>query len=508
MKANIRLFVPNTTEALDFEYGLVIHYMQNNEVKKGHKIGLQYYELAEIEPVNNALDIVEQKIVTDAARHQSKIDGFTLDSHYALSFDQRFNNKIAQESVRQVWLWLNCKNSTEYPFLLEKTTDIEKKMLSQQNQLLVRLWAHADWTDREIQPLTQHKLNGQTELLSVLQQDLSVHFDQIENINRQKTLAELNLKTPQPTPATFIKPEEPVAAYKPAPLFGNSPSLNLNAATPVSIEEISIDQQSQSALANIDSDLLLEQKMLSILQEYSAPNFYTKGNIPIDKLNNAIENYPVDLSDTVLALIDTTSFGNPKAGMLIELKGIYFKSDSRVKSLDYFISWEKLHLINPLHINLVSYTTTVSIKISNENYFEVIKSDVFNIINLLNKLIICYREFFKIVVYEDEQNLILPSDEKNLRSEKNESPFEPKVPSHVKVRNDTSDTIKQPKKSTWWIWLIVILIGFIFHPTVGGLFLVIAIFWYVLRLVFSAKVLIGLIFMAITFGMISLINHF
>ena len=119
-KTNIRLFVPNTTEALDFEYGLLIHYMSYNEYRAQSEIGLQYYELAEIDPIDNALDIVQQKVITDAARSQSKIDGFTLDSHYTLSFGERLNNKIAEDSVRQIWLWLHCKNTTEYPFLLEK----------------------------------------------------------------------------------------------------------------------------------------------------------------------------------------------------------------------------------------------------------------------------------------------------------------------------------------------------------------------------------------------------
>jgi len=169
-KTNIRLFVPNTTEALDFEYGLLIHYMAYNEAKSRSEISLDYYELSAIDPMTNALDIVERKTITDTTRMQSNRSGFTLDSHYTLSFDQRYNNKIPEQSVRQVWLWLHCNADKDFPFLVEKFTPAEDIVYSRNNQLLTRLWAHEDWLARDMNPLDQQKVSGRIGLITLLTQ--------------------------------------------------------------------------------------------------------------------------------------------------------------------------------------------------------------------------------------------------------------------------------------------------------------------------------------------------
>lgn len=481
MKTNIRLFVPNTTEALDFEYGLVIHYMQNNGSKKGHTIGLQYYELAEIEPVNNALDIVEQKIITDTARHQSKIDGFTLDSHYALSFDQRFNNRIDADSVRQVWLWLHCKNSEDYPFLLEKITDTEEKMLSQQNQLLVRLWAHADWTAREIQPPAPHTVSNQAGLLSTLKQSLSVHFDQIEKVNREKALAELDIKKIQTISVIDVEEKTAAIEYKPKPIIHNTSSQNQNAAPPAIIEN-KITDQIDSAQSNTESALSLEEKMLLVLEFYSGDNYHTKANIPLEKFNNTRENYFFDQNDVALALIDTTIFGSAKNGMVIGLRGIYFKNNWTTKTLGSFISWEKLHSNKNLVIgaeigNIIHLIEGCDFDVSASNL--AIK----DIIKILRKLI---------DIFGKHHSMFTPNKEEDGISEQDEPPLSSQNPVYVAIENNAPALMEQPKTSTWWIWPLIIFIGFLINPIAGGVLIALAICWYTLKFIFSSPVLCGI----------------
>lgn len=217
MKTNIRLFVPTTTEVLEFEYGLLIHYMTYNESKARSEISLDYYELAAIDPLTNALDIVERKEVTEAVRGQSKIDGFTLDSHYTLSFDQRYNNKTPEQSVRQVWLWLHCNEENDYDFLVEKATDSLVKIPTQNNQLLTRVWAHPDWIERDINPLKQQTVSGRIGLVTLLTQQLAVQFEQIEQENRKKALAEIQAANPQPASVSLPTNSASTAAVVAAP---------------------------------------------------------------------------------------------------------------------------------------------------------------------------------------------------------------------------------------------------------------------------------------------------
>lgn len=212
MKTNIRLFVPNTTETLSFEYGLLIHYMSYNDIKGISEISLDYYELSTIDPITNALDIVEQVQITEATRIQSRRNGFTLSNHYKFSFDQRYNNKIPEQDVRQVWLWLHCNELTEYDFIVEKITDTEQPLSSHNNQLFTRLWAHDDWIDRNSDPLSQHAVTGRTSLVTVLTQQLAVQFEQIEQENRKKSIAAIRAVNPPPE---LVSP--PVAATPVSP---------------------------------------------------------------------------------------------------------------------------------------------------------------------------------------------------------------------------------------------------------------------------------------------------
>lgn len=239
MKTNIRLFVPTTTEALDFEYGLLIHYMTYNEAKARSEISLDYYELAAVDPMTNALDIVERKEITEAARGQSKIDGFTLDNHYTLSFDQRYNNKIADQNVRQVWLWLHCNETSDYDFLVEKFSAAEEKLISRNNQIFARLWAHDDWRQRDINPLKQQTVSGRIGLVTLLTQQLAIQFEQIEQENRKKALAAIQAAQPQPAPPTPVASAVPVViAAAPSSTTAAQPAHAVPAVPTVSAQNI------------------------------------------------------------------------------------------------------------------------------------------------------------------------------------------------------------------------------------------------------------------------------
>ena len=88
---------------------------------------------------------------------------------------------------------------------------------------------------------------------------------------------------------------------------------------------------------------MIKERLLAIINSYNSDGYYKFGNIPSSKLQNAMQNYPVDPSDTPLALIDATVMGSAKVGMVIGLKGIYFKNDWTTKTDKNFLSWDTLN---------------------------------------------------------------------------------------------------------------------------------------------------------------------
>lgn len=81
---------------------------------------------------------------------------------------------------------------------------------------------------------------------------------------------------------------------------------------------------------------------LAIVNQCSAGDFYAHDRIPPKKLETAKSLYPVDPEDTPLALVDATVFGSAKCGMVIGLKGIYWKNDWTTPTEKNFLSWEEL----------------------------------------------------------------------------------------------------------------------------------------------------------------------
>lgn len=82
--------------------------------------------------------------------------------------------------------------------------------------------------------------------------------------------------------------------------------------------------------------------LLDIIEMYSSDGYYKFGNIPHKKLDTAMQHFPINPQDTVLALIDGTVFGSAKVGMAIGLKGVYFKNDWTTPTDRNFLSWEEL----------------------------------------------------------------------------------------------------------------------------------------------------------------------
>ena len=88
--------------------------------------------------------------------------------------------------------------------------------------------------------------------------------------------------------------------------------------------------------------LVIQDQLLAIINSYNSRDYYKHGNIPSKKLETAVQYYPVDPEDTPLALIDSTVFGSAKTGMIIGLKGIYWKNDWTNKSDRNYLSWDEL----------------------------------------------------------------------------------------------------------------------------------------------------------------------
>ena len=62
---------------------------------------------------------------------------------------------------------------------------------------------------------------------------------------------------------------------------------------------------------------MLQEHLLMLINNINSNDYYPYGNIPSNKLQTAMQTYPVDPLDTPLALIDTTVMGSAKCGMVI-----------------------------------------------------------------------------------------------------------------------------------------------------------------------------------------------
>lgn len=89
-----------------------------------------------------------------------------------------------------------------------------------------------------------------------------------------------------------------------------------------------------------------EDQLAQCLSSYAMDDLYIIGGIPPEKLSNAIQNFPIDARDTVLALIDSTLTGSCKKGMAFGLRGAYWKNDWTTKTQRTFMRWDELSAID------------------------------------------------------------------------------------------------------------------------------------------------------------------
>lgn len=131
-------------------------------------------------------------------------------------------------------------------------------------------------------------------------------------------------------------------------------------------------------------------RLLSIINSYHSEGYYKYGTIPDQMLAAAVQHYPVDPQDTPIALIDATPFGSAQKGMVIGLKGVYFRNDWKVTTEKEFLSWEDLSN-SGYHVCAKSIS---EIQLLPGCEFGMSESRVKRelLINLLTQLISLYRE--------------------------------------------------------------------------------------------------------------------
>ena len=346
--------------------------------------------------------------------------------------------------------------------------------------------------EHDIDPFDQGKIGSLLELISVVKQRLEAQFDQIEQENRQKVLAEFNIKKIPTTPVATVATEASITEYKPKPIICETSSQSQDATKQAIVENKITDSKLGLAQLYAESERSLGEKMLFILESYSAVNYHTKGNIPLEKLDNARASYPVDQNDVALALIDSTIFGSAKTGMVIGLKGVYFRNNWMTETLENFLSWGELNS----NRSLIKDSSTGCIKLMDGCDFNISVSDLSKnqIIEMLDRLLDLFNEHYFTSI---------SSNDESTSSVKSKILSEPEDPVYVATQNNIPEPIEQTKKSTWWIWPLIIFIGFLFNPIAGGVLIALAICWYILKFIFSSPILCLILVVIIIFGFLS-----
>ena len=145
------------------------------------------------------------------------------------------------------------------------------------------------------------------------------------------------------------------------------------------------------------SPKVVPDHLIKLLNMVSSRDYYTLDNIPPDKLQTAIHRYPVDLEDKPVALIDSTVFGSAKTGMVIGLKGLYWKNDRLSETNRNFLSWEEL-----ADSDKPVYRTRYDVHLLPGCEFNMSGSgmDKDVLVNLINRIVESFR---KIRGFQDEQ---------------------------------------------------------------------------------------------------------
>ena len=134
---------------------------------------------------------------------------------------------------------------------------------------------------------------------------------------------------------------------------------------------------------------MIQNQLLAIINTYNSQGYYKYGNIPSKKLEAAVQHYPVDPDDTPLALIDSTVFGSAKTGMVIGLKGIYWKNDWTGKTDRNYLSWDELANSNAI-ISRTAHDIQLMPGCECGMSGSSMKKDL--LVNLLNQIIALYKK--------------------------------------------------------------------------------------------------------------------
>jgi hypothetical protein len=91
----------------------------------------------------------------------------------------------------------------------------------------------------------------------------------------------------------------------------------------------------------------MESELLLIVTSYRADNYFTGGRISPKRLQSAIKNFGVDPRDSVLAIIDTSTFGftlngSASIGMAITPRGIFWKNVWMRSTRKSHYTWEEM----------------------------------------------------------------------------------------------------------------------------------------------------------------------
>lgn len=130
-------------------------------------------------------------------------------------------------------------------------------------------------------------------------------------------------------------------------------------------------------------------ELANLLETVQSGDYYTLEHIPREKLQTAVNLYPVDLGDSPIALVDSTVFGSAKTGLVMGLKGLYWRNDRMNRGSRSFVSWGEV----AEHDNTV-YRKGSEVQLARGCVFVMAGSSMDKdvLVNLLNRIVELYRD--------------------------------------------------------------------------------------------------------------------
>lgn len=183
MRFNLLLYVPALVENLNIEYGIFIqhHLMDDADIE------LNYFDFSKINSENYALDIVDKNEVTKKVRKDCLVEGFTLNSHYAIDLDKGYNRNISKDEVRQIFICF--KNSSKQPIdaFIRMTHEGETHNYHIKDDLIFfQLWVAPEMQDSSDIALNIGKVNYSdfTYFCTVIKEEINKQWHLILNTKR------------------------------------------------------------------------------------------------------------------------------------------------------------------------------------------------------------------------------------------------------------------------------------------------------------------------------------